>query len=63
LTRDFEKAGQEWAQKLKNPLETINCTVTDAGGALVSQESYKYRLMCREILKQGEIECPEPIER
>ena len=62
LTRAFEQDGQQWAQKLKNLLETINCKVTDAGGALAAQESQKYRLKYRAILKQGEIECPEPIE-
>jgi len=34
LTRAWEQDGQQWAQKLKNLLETINRKVTDAGGAL-----------------------------
>ena len=62
LTRAFEQDDQKWAQKLKNLLETINCKVIDAGGALDAHESQKYRLKYRAILKQGEIECPEPIE-
>jgi len=61
LTRAWEQDGQHWAQKLKNLLETINRKVTDAGGALDAQESQKYRLKYRVLLKQGEIECPEPI--
>jgi len=61
LTRAWEQDDQQWAQKLKNLLETINRKVTDAGGALNAQESQKYRLRYRVILKQGEIECPEPI--
>jgi transposase len=61
LTRAWEQDDQQWAQKLKNLLETINRKVTDAGGALDAQESQKYRLRYRVILKQGEIECPEPI--
>ena len=61
LTRAWEQDNQQWAQKLKNLLETINRKVTDAGGALNAQESQKYRLRYRVILKQGEIECPEPI--
>jgi len=61
LTRAWEQDDQQWAQKLKNLLETINRKVTDAGGALDAQESQKYRLKYRVILKQGEIECPEPI--
>ena len=62
LTRAFEQDDQKWAQKLKNLLETINCKVTDAGGALDAQESQKYRLKYRAILKEGESECPEPVE-
>jgi len=61
LTRAWEQDDQQWAQKLKNLLETINRKITDAGGALDAQESQKYRLRYRVILKQGEIECPEPI--
>ena len=62
LTRAFEQDDQKWAQKLRNLLETINCKVTDAGGALDAQESQKYRLKYRAILKEGESECPEPNE-
>ena len=61
LTRAWEQDGQTWAKKLKTLLETINCKVNDAGGALDNQESEKYRLKYRALLKQGEIECPEPI--
>ncbi len=62
LTRAWEQDGQQWARKLKNLLETINRKVTDAGGALDAQESQKYRLKYRALLKQGENECPEPIK-
>jgi transposase len=61
LTRAWEQDGQQWAKNLKNLLETINRKVTDAGGALAAQESQKYRLKYRALIKQGEIECPEPI--
>ena len=61
LTRAFEQDGQQWAEKMKNLLETINRKVTDAGGALNAQESQKYRLEYRDLIKQAEIECPEPI--
>ena len=61
LTRAWEQDDQQWAQKLKNLLETINRKVTDAGGILDAQESQKYQLKYRVILKQGEIECTEPI--
>jgi len=61
LTRAWEQDGQQWAQKLKNLLETINRKVADAGGALDAMESEKYRRKYRNIIKQGEVECPEPI--
>ena len=61
LTRAWEQDAQQWAQKLKNLLETINRKVDDAGGALDAKESEKYRRKYRNIIKQGEIECPEPI--
>ncbi len=60
LTRAWEQDGQEWALKLRNLLETINQKVNDAGGALEAQESQKYRLQYRALLKEAEIECPEP---
>ncbi len=63
LTRAFEQDGQQWANKLKNLLETISRKVTDAGVVhWMPGESQKYRHRYRAILKQGEIECPEPIK-
>ena len=61
LTRAWEQDSQEWAQKLKKLLETINLKVIDAGGALDAKKSEKYRLKYRDIIRQGAIECPEPI--
>ena len=61
LTRAWEQDGQQWAKKLKNLLETINRKVADSGGVLDALESQKYRRKYRSIIKQGEIECPEPI--
>ena len=60
LTRAWEQDGQQWANNLQDLLETINHRVNDAGGALDAQESEKYRFKYRAILKQGDIECPEP---
>lgn len=61
LTRAFEQDGQKWAQELSNLLVTINNEVNDAGGgALDATCARKYRLKYREIIKKGEIECPEP---
>jgi transposase len=60
LTRAWEEDSQQWALKMQNLLEAINQKVNEAGGALDAQESEKYRLEYRELLKQAEIECPEP---
>jgi transposase len=61
LTRAWEQDGQQWAEKLKDLLETINRQVADSGGVLDALESQKYRHKYRSIIKLGEIECPEPI--
>ncbi len=60
LTRAYEQDGQKWAQELSNLLVTINNEVKDAGGALDAARGRKYRLKYRDIIKNGEIECPEP---
>lgn len=61
LTRAYEQDGQKWAQDMSNLLVTINNEVNDAGGgALDAARAGKYRLKYREIVKNGEIECPEP---
>ena len=61
LTRAWEQDGQQWAKNMKNLLETINRKVNDAGGALEAQESQKYLLKYRALLKEAEIESPEPV--
>ncbi|MEN8118630.1 MAG: IS66 family transposase, partial [Bacteroidota bacterium] len=61
LTRAFEQDNQKWAQDLGNLLITINNKVIDAGGAVDAVNARKYRLKYREIIKNGEIECPEPV--
>ena len=61
LTRAWEQDGQQWAHSMKKLLETINTTVNDAGGALDAKESQKFRLKYRALLKEAEIECPEPL--
>jgi transposase len=60
LTRAFEQDGQQWAQKMKTLLETINSRVNDAGGTLEVKESDKYRFEYRALIKEAEVECPEP---
>lgn len=61
LTRAWEQDGQQWAEKMKDLLETINRKVNDAGGALDDKEAQKYLRKYRRIITQAEIECPEPI--
>ena len=61
LTRVFEQDGQKWAQDLSNLLVTINNKVIDAGGVLNAANAQKYRSKYRQIIKKGEIECPEPV--
>jgi transposase len=60
LTRAFEQDGQQWAQKMKTLLETINSKVNDAGGVLEVKESDKYWFEYRALIKEAEVECPEP---
>ena len=60
LTRAWEQNRQKWAKNMKNLLETINRKVNDADGALDAQEAQKYHLKYRALLKEAEIECPEP---
>ena len=61
LERAWEQDGQTWAQQMQGLLKTINGKVTDAGGALDDKASQKYRQQYQDLLKQAEIECPEPI--
>jgi transposase len=61
LTRAWEQDGQEWAKQMKELLETMNCKATAAGGALDAETSQKYRQKYKNLIKQAEIECPEPI--
>ena len=61
LTRAWEQDGQQWANKMKNLLETINRKVNDVGGALDAKEAQKYLRRYRVLIKQAEVECPEPV--
>jgi transposase len=61
LTRAWEQDGQQWANDMKGLLEKINAKVIDADGALKAQQAGRYRSQYRELIKKGEIECPEPI--
>jgi transposase len=60
LTWAWEQDEQRWAIKMKNLLETINRSVTDAGGVLSPEKSHRYLLKYRALLKEADIECPAP---
>ena len=60
LTRAWEQDNQQWALKMKNLLETINRSVTDAGGVLSPEKSDEYRCKYQALFKQADIECPAP---
>ena len=60
LTRAWEQDGQNWAHQMKELLETINHKVNEAGGVLDAKTAEKYRQKYRELIKNAEIECPEP---
>ena len=61
LQRAWEQDGQNWAKQMKALLETVNAKVLDAGGALDAKTSAIYRQKYRNLLKNAQIECPEPI--
>jgi len=58
LERAWEQDGQKWAEKLKKLLLEMNEVVDEAGGALEESEAEKWRIRYRQILKDGEAECP-----
>jgi transposase len=60
LTRAWEQDDQQWAYDMKDLLEKINAKVIDAAGAFSAQQAGRYRSQYRELIKKGEIECPEP---
>ena len=45
---------------MKALLKKINAKATDSGGAIKAQQAGLYRSQYRDLIKQGEIECPEP---
>jgi transposase len=60
LERAWEQDEQIWAGQMKTLLKEINSRVINAGGALSIEESQKFREKYRQVLKQGDIECPDP---
>jgi len=62
LERAREQDGQAWAKAMQDLLQTINQAVKDAGGAIPTGEADKFRAAYRNLLTQGDIECPPPDE-
>jgi transposase len=60
LTRAWEQDHQQWAYDMKDLLEKINARVNDAGGVFNAQQAGIYRAQYKRLIKEGEIECPEP---
>jgi transposase len=60
LVRACEQDNQVWAGKMKAFLEELNEKVHDSGGCLSQDIAHPYRQDYREILKEAQIECPEP---
>ena len=56
----FEHDNQKWAKEMQGLLLEINEDVKKAGGCLTSQAAKNFRKRYREILADGDIECPPP---
>ena len=63
LERAFEQDGQVWALKMKNFLDKLNKSVTDAGGILSDKEILRYRKKYQKILSLANKECPENLKQ
>jgi transposase len=63
LTRAWEQDEQQWAKELQDLLVTVNQKTADSGGILSKTLSQKYRQKYRDILSEGEMECPPPEEK
>jgi transposase len=63
LTATIEQSPDHlWAKKMKDFLAEMNKIVDESGGSISRKEYQKYRKEYRDILKQGEKECPPPPE-
>ena len=60
LERVIEEDGHQWAKTLLQFLVDLSKVVTAAGGVLSDEKITEYTKSYREILEQGEMECPQP---
>lgn len=60
LERVIEDEGHEWAKVLLKFLTDLNKAVDAANGVLPDEKIFEYTKGYREILEQGEKECPKP---
>lgn len=60
LERVWEQDGLHWAKKMQELLRKMNKATEKAGGILPEQEAEVFRRKYREILRQGDKECPAP---
>ena len=63
LTRAEEQDNQKWAKEMGELLSRINDDVEKAGGVLDEDVAVRYREQYREILKDGDKECPAPTRK
>jgi transposase len=60
LTRAWEDDGQHWAKKMHGLLLKANRATTAAGGCLTDQAAERFHRRYRNILTEGDRECPPP---
>ena len=58
LERAWEQDKQKWARDIRELLLQINKAVDDAGGRLTASDSMKLRQQYRDLMEQGQKECP-----
>ena len=62
LERAWEQENQTWAKDVRVLLLQINVAVEDAGGILSASDSEMYRQKFRDLMQEGQKECPPPDE-
>jgi transposase len=60
LERAWEQDDQRWAKKIQDLLLEMNQATDRAGGCLMDASVHKFRRRYRNVLNQGDRECPPP---